>query len=33
MGAAVPKLPLAIPPHGKLWGLLAFSRELILNLL
>jgi len=27
MGAAVPKPPLAIPPHSKLWGFLAFSRE------
>jgi len=28
MGAAAPKPPLAIPPHSKLWGFLAFSREL-----
>jgi len=27
MGAAAPKPPLAIPPHSKLWGFLAFSRE------
>jgi len=27
MGAATPKPPLAIPPHSKLWGFLAFSRE------
>jgi len=27
MGAATPKLPLAIPPPSKLWGFLAFSRE------
>jgi len=28
MGVAAPKPPLAIPPHSKLWGFLAFSREL-----
>jgi len=28
MGAAAPKPPLAIPPHSKLWGTLAFSREM-----
>ena len=28
MGAAAPKPPLAIPPHNKLRGFLAFSREL-----
>jgi len=28
MGAAAPKPPLAIPLHSKLWGFLAFSREL-----
>jgi len=27
MGAAAPKPPLSIPPHSKLWGILAFSRE------
>jgi len=27
MRAAAPKPPLAIPPHSKLWGFLAFSRE------
>jgi len=27
MGAAAPKPPLVIPPHSKLWGFLAFSRE------
>jgi len=27
MGAAAPKPPLAIPPHSKLRGFLAFSRE------
>jgi len=27
MGAAAPKPPLAIPPHSKLWGFLAFSHE------
>jgi len=27
MGAATPEPPLAIPPHSKLWGFLAFSRE------
>jgi len=27
MEAAAPKPPLAIPPHSKLWGFLAFSRE------
>jgi len=27
MGAAAPKPPLAIHPHSKLWGFLAFSRE------
>jgi len=29
MGAAAPKPPLAIPPHSKLWGFLAFSRECV----
>jgi len=29
MGAAAPKPPLAIPPHSKLWGFLAFSREVV----
>jgi len=28
MGSAVPKPPLSIPPHSKLRGFLAFSREL-----
>jgi len=28
MGAAAPKPPLAIPPHSKLRGFLAFSREI-----
>jgi len=27
MGAVAPKPPLAIPPHSKLWGFLAFSHE------
>jgi len=27
MWAAAPKPPLAVPPHSKLWGFLAFSRE------
>jgi len=27
MGAAAPKPPLAIPPHSKLCGFLAFSHE------
>ncbi len=27
MGAAAPKLPHAIHPHSKLWGILAFSHE------
>jgi len=27
MAAAAPKPPLAIPPHSKLWGFPAFSRE------
>jgi len=27
MGAAAPKPTLAIPPHSKLWGFLAFSHE------
>jgi hypothetical protein len=29
MGATAPKPPLAIPPHSKLWGFLAFSHETI----
>ena len=30
MGATAPKPPLAIPPHSKLWGFLAFSHEYLL---
>jgi len=30
MGAAAPKPLLAIPPHSKLWGFSAFSREVLL---
>jgi len=32
MGAAAPKPPLAIPPHSKLWGFLAFSHEIVQEL-
>ncbi len=31
MGAAAPKPPHAIPPHSKLRGFLAFSREELLK--
>jgi len=30
MGAAAPKPPLAVPPHSKLWGFLAFSHEYLI---